>query len=472
MDANTNQFTYIATAANLPIVSAGTASTVAGKRVYSRELRRIGTGPTNAGDGCSPTPLTRVISTGTDTFAYQAVDALSNTASAVATVTIYVGGYLSIPQNLTVGGITSTVAVPVNIASPNPANSQGLADATFGINYDPTVFTAFAGGSPNVAKGALNSGANWTNFTVNVKRDPNTGAELGQIVFTTGHRGPRPQRSIAGGSLAIITFTVVGLPTNNTSSCQPSASSPTTTELDVAGLGNSGNAIPLPFAIQPLDNTNFNGLPGSTDGLISFPGAPAPVNTTLTVSATANGSAASIVTYGTEVTLTATVAPTAGNTVPTAGSVDFHDGTTDLGNISLETVSGNNAIFTLITGVNQLPVLQAAGGIQNITATYADGTGFTGISGTLAGGLQVTPAPLTITATTNTKTYDATNMAAAILIVSGLVGTDTLPSLAEAYAGANAGSSKTLSVISYSVNDGNGGRKLHRGHREQRDGDD
>ncbi len=35
---------------------------------------------------------------GTDTFTYQAVDAYSHTASVNATVTINVGGYLSIPQ--------------------------------------------------------------------------------------------------------------------------------------------------------------------------------------------------------------------------------------------------------------------------------------------------------------------------------------------------------------------------------------
>ncbi len=64
---------------------------------------------------------------------------------------------------------------------------------------------------------------------------------------------------------------------------------------------------------------------------------------------------------------------------------------------------------------------------------------------------------LTITAQTNTKTYDATTVAAATPLVSGLQGSDTVTGLAETYANANVGTSKTLSVSAYTVNDGNSG---------------
>ena len=126
--------------------------------------------------------------------------------------------------------------------------------------------------------------------------------------------------------------------------------------------------------------------------------APVPVDTLTTVT-----SSASTVTYGTPVTLTATVAPTRGTAVPAAGSVDFQDGTTDLGSISSNTVSGTNAIFTLVTTSTQLQVIQANGGIHTITAVYFPGSGFNGSTGPLAGGLKVTPASLTISAVTNTK---------------------------------------------------------------------
>src|SRR5438067_4996512 len=64
---------------------------------------------------------------------------------------------------------------------------------------------------------------------------------------------------------------------------------------------------------------------------------------------------------------------------------------------------------------------------------------------------------LTITAQTNTKTYDSTTSAAAVPVVVGLVGSDTVTGKAETYDTANAGVGKTLSVSAYTVNDGNSG---------------
>jgi fibronectin-binding autotransporter adhesin len=70
----------------------------------------------------------------------------------------------------------------------------------------------------------------------------------------------------------------------------------------------------------------------------------------------------------------------------------------------------------------------------------------------------ITPAALTITATTNSKTYDATSSAAATPTASGLLGTDTVTGLSEAYTNKDVGSSKTLTVNNaFTVNDGNNG---------------
>ena len=81
----------------------------------------------------------------------------------------------------------------------------------------------------------------------------------------------------------------------------------------------------------------------------------------------------------------------------------------------------------------------------------------------------ITPAALTITASTNTKTYDGTVSAAAIPATSVVCGastitgppalcTDTIMGLAEAYTDANAGASKTLTVSAgFTINDGVGG---------------
>ena len=72
---------------------------------------------------------------------------------------------------------------------------------------------------------------------------------------------------------------------------------------------------------------------------------------------------------------------------------------------------------------------------------------------------NITPAPLTITATAQTKVYDATLTASALPTVSGLIAgtTDTVLGLVQAYTNKNAGVRKNLSVAGYTVNDGNNG---------------
>ncbi|MGO9468906.1 MAG: YDG domain-containing protein, partial [Isosphaeraceae bacterium] len=67
------------------------------------------------------------------------------------------------------------------------------------------------------------------------------------------------------------------------------------------------------------------------------------------------------------------------------------------------------------------------------------------------------PAALVITAVSNTKVYDGTTSAAAMPMVWGLQGSDTVSDLSETYDTPNAGTGKTLSVATYSINDGNGG---------------
>jgi hypothetical protein len=74
------------------------------------------------------------------------------------------------------------------------------------------------------------------------------------------------------------------------------------------------------------------------------------------------------------------------------------------------------------------------------------------------GGLSVAPAPLTVTAVTNTKSFDGNVQAQAVPVVSGLKASDAVINLSEAYADANPGTGKTLSVQSgYQIVDGNNG---------------
>jgi YDG domain len=86
------------------------------------------------------------------------------------------------------------------------------------------------------------------------------------------------------------------------------------------------------------------------------------------------------------------------------------------------------------------------GGNNYTVTTLADVTG------------SITRAPLTLTATANTKVYDSKTTAAALPVASGLIGSDSISGLSETYSSANTGTGKVLNVSSaYSLQDGNGG---------------
>jgi hypothetical protein len=125
-----------------------------------------------------------------------------------------------------------------------------------------------------------------------------------------------------------------------------------------------------------------------------------------------------------------------------------------------------------LSGVIGGDVVSYTGG----TATFANknvGTGKTvtgtglGLSGGDAGNYTVnttatttaniTAASLTIAAVTNTKVYDGTTSATATPTFTGLQTGDSVTGLSETYDNPNVGAGKTLSVASYTVNDGNSG---------------
>ncbi len=175
-----------------------------------------------------------------------------------------------------------------------------------------------------------------------------------------------------------------------------------------------------------------------------------------TVSAPVVTTSQATVTYGTPVTFTAT--ETAAG-IQNTDMVSFYDGSTFLGNGTLQSNGGGTAVWTYTTLPTQLQV----GAGQPIEAYYnAAGSQSSpqpaGVEGDLMGGETVLPHALTISATTNAKTYDSTTSAAAAPTVSGLQGSDSVSGLSESYASANAGTSKTLNVNpGFTVSDSNGG---------------
>jgi len=132
-----------------------------------------------------------------------------------------------------------------------------------------------------------------------------------------------------------------------------------------------------------------------------------------------------------------------------------------LGNLS-QTYNGSAEAATATTTPSGLAVTFTYNG----SATVPTSAGSYTVVGTIndpnyqgngTGTLVIAPAPLTIAAAANTKTYDGTTNAAAVPTVTGLQGFDTVTGLIETYDTKNVGTGKTLTVNTYTVNDGNAG---------------
>ena len=126
---------------------------------------------------------------------------------------------------------------------------------------------------------------------------------------------------------------------------------------------------------------------------------------------------------------------------PTVSGLQTGDSVTGL----TETYSDKNAGTGKTLSVTGYTVSDSNGGGNYTVNTVTDTTGV------------IDKAALTITAASNTKTYDGTVTAAATPTVSGLQTGDSVTGLTEAYADKNAATGKTLSVTGYSVSDSNGG---------------
>ena len=149
-------------------------------------------------------------------------------------------------------------------------------------------------------------------------------------------------------------------------------------------------------------------------------------------------------------------------TIAATTNTKVYDGTTSAA--AIPTVSGLFGTDT-VTGLSEAylskNVLGSNGSLLYVSS-YVINDGNSGNDYTVSTPAAlgtITPAALTITASTNTKVYDATTSAAAIPTASGLFGTDSVTGMTEAYTSKDAlgTNGSTLFVTGYSVNDGNGG---------------
>jgi hypothetical protein len=169
-------------------------------------------------------------------------------------------------------------------------------------------------------------------------------------------------------------------------------------------------------------------------------------------------------TFNTTAYATANISPRP-MTITATGVNKVYDGTT----AATVTLSDNRVpllgdIFTdSYAGASFVSKNVGTGVLINVTGISISGTGATNytFNTTASAAANITPHVLAITAVANKKIYDGTVKAKAIPVVSGLVGTDTVTGLAETYNSPIIGKSKTMSVSSYTINDGNGGLNYH-----------
>jgi hypothetical protein len=146
-------------------------------------------------------------------------------------------------------------------------------------------------------------------------------------------------------------------------------------------------------------------------------------------------------------------------TITATANTKIYDGNTSAA--AVPTVSGLQGSDT-VTGLAETYDTRNAGTGKTLSvSTYTindgnDGNNYTVSTAASAAGV-ISKATLTITAATNTKTYDGSTSAAATPTASGLQGSDSVTGLAETYDTKNVGTAKTLSVSAFTVNDGNNG---------------
>ena len=165
---------------------------------------------------------------------------------------------------------------------------------------------------------------------------------------------------------------------------------------------------------------------------------PPPAVTTVTsVDSSLNAS-----TYGQSVTFTATVSDTGGGLA--TGTVEFYDGSTDLGPGTPLSGSGNSETSTFTTST------LTAGVHRSITAVFTPTGNFVASAGVFS--QTVTRAALIITATAVNKVYDGTTTATVSLSdnrVAGDTFTDTFTSAT--FLTKNAGTGQTVEVTGITI---------------------
>ncbi len=217
-----------------------------------------------------------------------------------------------------------------------------------------------------------------------------------------------------------------------------SATSAVTDATGLASIAATANAIPGTYTVIA---SSTGATPSASFNL---------TNQTNQVQPSFSGLSSQTVTYGSAVTLTGTLA--AGSQVPVGEKVAVTlDGVTHDATIASDG-SFSTQFTSAATVLNANPA--------DYTAAYEFTTDGVFLGATSSSQLKVNPAPLIITAVSDTKTYDGTTTSSMIPTYSPLYNGDTVTGLTEVFNSKNvlgAGNS-VLTVRGYTINDGNDGK--------------
>ncbi len=149
-------------------------------------------------------------------------------------------------------------------------------------------------------------------------------------------------------------------------------------------------------------------------------------------------------------------------TISAVSDSKTYDGTTASSQMpSVGTLFGTDTVTGLSQAFSSKDVLGTGGSTLVVTGyTVNDGDGGADYTvSTQSASGTITPAPLTISAVSDSKTYDGTTNSSQTPIVGTLFGPDTVTSVSQAFSSKNVlgTGGSTLVVTGYAVNDGNGG---------------
>ncbi len=332
----------------------------------------------------------------------------------------------------------------------NVANGRSYEMELYVLDYEPDDRTESIK-LTNAATGTVLSTENVANFE--------DGAYLnwtisGNVLITITNTGPA--NAVLSGLFfdpppPVSTVTTIGSSNNASTYCQSVTF--TATVSDASGDLPTGS-------VEFYDGSTELG-PGS-----ALSGSGESASSTFTTSSLTAGTHSSITAIyspagnfvGSSRSMSQTVSPMA-LTITATGVNKVYDGTTDATVIlSDNRVAGDTFTDTYASAlfVNQNVGTAKTVNVSAISISGPSASNYT-FNSTATTTANITQAPLTLTAVTNTKAYDGTTSAAAIPTVSGLMGSDTVKNLTEAYATANVGTGDTLTVATYTVNDGNSG---------------